>query len=138
VSTFDWYQALEKPSWAPAPPVFGIAWSIIYPIIIVTFGWVFFRTATGRLPWIVALPFALNLVCNLAFTPIQFGLRSNVLAMVDILAVIATLAWAVVAIWPYAPWVGLAQIPYLAWGSFATCLQIAITILNRNGGAGTG
>lgn len=131
MSTFDWYQTLEKPSWAPPAAAFGIAWSIIYPIIFVTFGYVFFKAFRKDIPWIVALPFALNLVLNFAFTPIQFGLRSNVLALLDISAVIVTLVWAVVAIWPHARWVSFAQIPYLAWGLYATALQVSITFLNR-------
>ena len=43
--------------------------------------------ARGRLPFLVALPFAINLVANLIFTPIQFGMRNLPLAAVDILVV---------------------------------------------------
>lgn len=131
MNTFDWYQSLEKPRWAPPASAFGIAWSIIYPIIFVTFGWVFFQAFRRDIPWMVALPFALNLAFNFAFTPIQFGLRNNWLALADILAVIATLIWAVIAVWPHARWVALAQIPYLGWGLYATALQFSITLMNR-------
>jgi len=131
VNTYDWYQALEKPSWAPPASAFGIAWSIIYPIIFVTFGYVFFLAFRREISWLVALPFALNLVFNIAFTPIQFGLRNNGLALLDISLVIVTLVWAVIAVWPHARWVALAQIPYLAWGLYATALQVSITLLNR-------
>lgn len=79
----------------------------------------------------VALPFALNLVLNLAFTPIQFGLKNNALAAVDILLVVGTLIWALVAIWPHLRWVTYANLPYLLWGLFATGLQLTITYLNR-------
>jgi benzodiazapine receptor len=131
VSTYDWYQALDKPRWAPPASAFGIAWSIIYPIIFVSFGWVLVMAVRREISWMVALPFALNIVFNVAFTPIQFGLRGNWLALVDIVLVIVTLVWAVIAIWPHSRWVALAQIPYLAWGSYATALQISITLLNR-------
>jgi len=131
MSTYDWYQNLKKPPWAPPALAFGIAWSILYPIIALSFGWVFVQALRGRFPWTVALPFALNLALNLAFSPIQFGLRSNILAMVDILLVLATLIWAVAAVWPHSKWIALAQIPYLAWGTYATALQIMITVLNR-------
>jgi len=131
VSTYDWYQSLAKPRWAPPASAFGIAWSIIYPIIFVTFGWVFFQAFRREIPSIVVLPFALNLAFNFAFTPIQFGLRNNWLALADILAVIATLIWAVIAIWPHARWVAFAQIPYLGWGLYATALQVSITLMNR-------
>lgn len=131
MSTYDWYQSLDKPSWSPPASAFGIAWSIIYPIIFVTFGWVFYKAIRQDIPWVAALPFALNLVFNFAFTPIQFGLRNNWLALLDISAVIITLVWAVIAIWPHAPWVAFAQIPYLGWGLYATALQTSITLMNR-------
>jgi tryptophan-rich sensory protein len=79
----------------------------------------------------VALPFLLNLIFNLAFTPLQFGLRSNLLTAVDILLVLVTLVWAMMAIYPHARWIAYIQIPYLLWVSFATVLQLTITYLNR-------
>jgi tryptophan-rich sensory protein len=79
----------------------------------------------------VALPFLLNLIFNLAFTPLQFGLRSNLLAAVDILLVLVTLVWAMMVIYPHARWIAYIQIPYLLWVSFATVLQLTITYLNR-------
>jgi translocator protein len=126
-----WYQSLIKPAWAPASSVFGIVWPILYAIIAVSFGTVFYKTFTGKLPWIVALPFVLNLVFNFAFTPLQFGLQNNLLAAIDILLVLGTLIWAMVAIWPHLRWIALVNLPYLIWVSFATTLQLTITYLNR-------
>lgn len=78
----------------------------------------------------IALPFMLNLLFNFSFTPIQFGLKNNLLAAVDILFVLITLIWAIVAIYPHARWIAYAQIPYLLWVSFATVLQLTVTYLN--------
>lgn len=126
----DWYVQLIRPSWAPPAWLFGPVWTVLYAIIAASFGTVFYQAFTGRLPWMVALPFALNLAFNVAFTPIQFGLRNNLLATVDILLVLGTLIWALVAVYPYARWVTYANLPYLAWVCFATVLQITITALN--------
>jgi benzodiazapine receptor len=85
-------------------------------------------------PWMVALPFALNLVFNFSFTYFQFGLKNNLLASIDILLVVGTLIWALIAIWYASPelrWVVYANIPYLLWGTFATVLQLTITYLNK-------
>lgn len=79
----------------------------------------------------VVLPFMLNLIFNFAFTPIQFGLQNNLLASIDVLLVLSTLIWAMVAIYPHARWIAYMQIPYLLWVSFATVLQLTITYLNR-------
>ncbi len=127
------YSTFIRPNWAPPSWLFGPVWTVLYAIITVTFGTVFYKAFTGKLPWMVALPFALNLLFNIAFTPIQFGLKNNLLASVDVVLVVVTLIWAFIAIWNAAPdlrWVVYANVPYLLWGAFATCLQITITYLN--------
>ncbi len=133
MSTYDWYSQLIKPAWAPPAWLFGPVWTVLYGIIALTYGTVFYRAATGKLAWLVALPFALNLIFNLAFTPIQFGLKNNLLASLDILLVVGTLLWALAAVWRASPdlrWVVYVNLPYLLWGVFATALQITITYLN--------
>jgi tryptophan-rich sensory protein len=126
----DWYNALAKPAWTPAPATIGLIWRILYPIIAVSFGFVFVQAIRRRLPWWVALPFAINLAANLLFTPIQFGMRNMPLASVDIVVVWATILWSAAAVWPHYRWVALSQTPYLLWVSVATVLQLSITAMN--------
>ena len=125
-----WYNSLAKPSWTPAPATIGLIWQILYPIILVSFGFVFVQAFRRKLPWFVTIPFAFNLVANLIFTPIQFGLRNLPLASVDILIVWVTIIWMMVSIWSHYRWVALAQLPYLVWVSLATVLQLSITAMN--------
>lgn len=127
---YNWYSMLVKPSWAPPSWVFGPVWTVLYCVIAVLFGMVLYKSITGKIPRMVALPFALNLVFNFAFTPLQFGLQSNILAAIDILLVLGTLIWAMVGVFPHIRWVMYVQIPYLLWVSFATVLQLTITGLN--------
>lgn len=129
--TYNWYSTLMKPSWAPPSWIFGPVWTVLYAIIAVSFGAVFYKTFIGKLSWVVALPFVLNLIFNFAFTPLQFGLKNNGLASIDILLVLATLIWAMIAIWPHFRWVVYINIPYLFWVSFATILQLTITYINK-------
>lgn len=131
MNTYNWYSQLIKPSWSPPSWLFGPVWTFLYIIIAITFGAVFFKASTKQVSWLVALPFALNLVFNFAFTPLQFGLQNNLLAALDILLVLGTLVWALGAIWPHAKWIALANLPYLLWVAFATVLQLTITYLNR-------
>ena len=140
--TDNWYSQIIKPFWAPPAWVFGPVWSVLYVIIAVTFGTVFYKAFIGKIPWIVALPFALNLIFNFAFIPIQFGLKNNLLALFDIILVLVTLVWALFALYEFnlklhietgAPtyaWIIYANIPYLIWVLFATILQLTITYLN--------
>ena len=130
-NTYNWYSTLIKPSWAPPSWLFGPVWMVLYAIIAVSFGTVFYKTLTGKLPWIIALPFALNLIFNFAFTTLQFGLKNNLLAAIDIVLVLATLVWVLIVIYPEIKWIAYANIPYLLWVSYATILQLTITYLNK-------
>jgi benzodiazapine receptor len=126
----EWYNSLAKPSWTPAPATIGLIWQILYPIIVVSFGFVFVQAIRKKVPWLVALPFAINLVANLIFTPIQFGMRNLPLASVDILIVWLTIIWMMVVVWRHYRWVAIAQGPYFVWVSLATVLQLSITAMN--------
>ena len=131
MNTYNWYSQIIKPSWSPPSWLFGLVWTLLYILIAVSFGKVFLMAWKKEIALLVALPFILNLVFNLSFTPLQFGLKNNLLAAIDILLVLGTLIWAMVAIYPHARWIAYIQILYLLWVSFATVLQLTITYLNR-------
>jgi tryptophan-rich sensory protein len=126
----EWYNSLAKPNWTPSPATIGLIWTLLYPVIVISFGFVFLRAFQGKFPRIVAVPFAINLVANFLFMPIFSGLRNVPLAAVDIQIVWVTIIWCVVAVWPHFKWVAVAQGPYFVWVSLATVLQMSITWLN--------
>ncbi len=128
----QWYQTLIKPVWAPPSWIFGPVWSVLYVVIAISFCSVFYRAWRKEIPTSVVWPFVLNLCANFAFTPLQFGLQNNVLALIDICIVLATIVWAMKAVYPHMRWVAFAQIPYLLWVTFATVLQFTITVLNAS------
>lgn len=130
METYSWYQQLVKPDWAPPRWLFGPVWTLLYAVIALTYAYVGIQFFKGKISFFVVLPFILNLVFNFAFTPIQFGLKNNLLASTDILLTLITLIWALVAIWPHNQLVTISNIPYLLWVCFATVLQLTITYLN--------
>ncbi len=130
MDAFFWYQSLLKPSWAPVPEVFQPVWLVLYIIIFISYGIVFYNIYEKKLPNNYAWPFVLNLLFNFLFTPLQFGLRNNLIASVDIVLILATLVWCFIAIGQDKRWVVYVNIPYFIWVMFATVLQISITILN--------
>lgn len=130
MKTYEWYSQLTKPFFAPPSWIFGPVWSVLYIIIAISFcyaGYLFFRK---KFSFVVILPFILNLIFNVLFTPIQFGLKNLTLASVDILLVLITLVWAIIAIYPHKKWITYVNIPYLLWICFATVLQLSITFIN--------
>lgn len=132
MDTKMWYAELVKPLWAPPSYLFGPVWSVLYIVIAITYGTVVYKVIKGEWPAVILIPFGLNLLFNLIFSPIQFGLQNNFLASIDIILILSTLIWAMAVIWPYVKWIALANIPYLLWVAFATILQLTITYLNWN------
>ena len=130
MSWIEWYDNLAKPLWTPAPATIGLIWMLLYPVIVISFGFVFLKAFQGKVPRSLAVPFAINLVANLLFMPIFSGMRSVPLAAVDILIVWGTIIWCVVAVWPHFKSVAVAQGPYFVWVSIATVLQMSITWMN--------
>jgi tryptophan-rich sensory protein len=129
--SYNWYSTLIRPTWAPPSYLFGPVWTFLYALIAISFSKVFIMFYQKQIPFIVLLPFVLNLIFNFSFTYFQFGLKNNLFAAIDIILVLTTIIWAMVAIYPYAKWITYIQIPYLLWVSFATILQLTITYLNR-------
>lgn len=130
MNTYTKYTTYIKPDWAPPAWLFEPVWTILYAVIAVSFGYIIYKWWKGEISWKMVLPFKLNLLFNLLFTPIQFGLQNNTLAAVDILLILGTLLWSMTIIWKKYTWVALVNVPYLAWVSFATVLQLTITYLN--------
>lgn len=130
MQNYEWYQELVRPAFAPPAWIFGPVWSFLYLLIVISFGYVFYLAYHHKVSWKVALPFILNIIFNLAFTPLEFGLQNLTLGSIDVLLVLFTLVWGIVAIYPKAKWVAYLQIPYLLWVSFASVLQLTVNYLN--------
>lgn len=125
------YANYTKPRWAPPAWLFGPVWTLLYVLIAISFGYVGYLYVSGAVSLGIVAPFALNLILNVAFTTLQFRFRAFVLAALDAVLILATLIWALVAIYPIAAWVAYLNLPYLAWVCFATVLQLAVTALNK-------
>ena len=125
----DTYAKLNKPAWAPPAWLFPIVWTVLYILIVISFGYLFWLGSIGTIGWGIMIPLILNLVFNLLYFPLQFWWKVTWLATLDVLLVLATLIWAMVMIFLQAPqdsWTGYVLIPYLLWVLFATGLQLYI------------
>lgn len=127
--TGAWYASLAKPAWNPPRWVFGPVWTVLYALMGVAAWRVWkargFAGARGAL----AL-FGVQLVLNVLWSVLFFGMRRPDLALVDVLllwiAVLATL----VAFWRVRRVAGWMLAPYLAWVTFAAALNYAIVRMN--------
>ncbi|MFA4931030.1 MAG: TspO/MBR family protein [Patescibacteria group bacterium] len=130
MAPIEWYDNLIKPDWAPPASLFGLVWTILYIIILVSFTYAVWLYFSGKIKRKLLLPFFLNLIFNLIFPSLQFGLHNLWLGMFDIIFIIITLVWIMHNIYPRSKFIYYAQFPYLLWVIFAGCLQLAVIILN--------
>jgi tryptophan-rich sensory protein len=126
-SVRDWYPTIAKPAWTPPSWVFGPVWTELYAMMALA-GWLIWR----RAGWCSALVwFAAQLALNAAWSPVFFGMHRIGLALVNIVLLWLAIAGTTVAFWRVMPVSGVLFVPYLAWVSFATALNLAIWRLNR-------
>lgn len=124
-----WFDALEKPALMPPGWLFGVAWTILYVLMGLALAIVLHaRGAKGRGPAIAL--FLVQLVMNLAWSPLFFRAHQVGSALILILALIVVVA---ITIWVFdrvRRIAGLLLLPYLAWLCFASFLNYEIGRLN--------
>ncbi|MGW6872446.1 TspO/MBR family protein [Streptomyces xanthophaeus] len=123
------YGALERPSWAPPSWLFGPVWTLLYATIAVS-AWLVWRhpdrhQVRGALTW-----WWVQLVLNLAWTPLFFAARQYGLALLDITLLLAALGMTIVGFRRLSVTAAVLLIPYLGWVAFATALNASIWQLN--------
>jgi tryptophan-rich sensory protein len=124
-----WFDALEKPALMPPGWLFGVAWTILYILMGLALAIVLHaRGAKGR--GLAITLFLIQLLMNLAWSPLFFRAHQVGSALVLILALIVVVA---ITIWLFARIrrvAGLLLLPYLAWLAFASFLNYEIGRLN--------
>jgi benzodiazapine receptor len=126
-----WYASLVKPSFNPPGWVFGPVWTALY-ILMGIAAWLVWRSGSLAEPPVrnALLLFLVQLSLNALWSFLFFGLRSPLLALADILALLAAILATIAAFRPISPMAARLMVPYLAWVSFATVLNAAIWKLN--------
>ncbi|GAB11512.1 putative TspO/MBR family protein [Gordonia araii NBRC 100433] len=128
-SAAEEYQRLDQPSWAPPSWVFGPVWTALYVLMAVA-AWLVWRAQPSwRNPAIVL--YGVQLLLNLAWSPLFFGLEWRGLALVDIIVLDLAVAATIVLFWRANRLAATLLIPYLAWILFATALNYSVWMLNN-------
>ncbi len=130
-SVSSWYPGLLKPSWNPPNWLFGPVWTVLY-ILMGVAAFLVWRERTG-VPEVrsALILFAVQLLFNLGWSVIFFGLRRIGWALIEIAVTWVLILATMVAFYRVRPAAGWLLLPYQLWASFATLLNGAIWWLNR-------
>lgn len=124
------YQALRTPSWAPPSWLFGPVWSALYAMIAVS-GWLVWRRAGSLRAASAPLGvYAVQLLLNLAWTPLFFGAARYGTALVEIVVLLVAILVTIVLFSRIHRVAALLLVPYAGWTLFATALNGSIWLLN--------
>jgi len=128
-SVGTWYQTLAKPAFNPPNWIFAPVWTALYFMMAVA-GWrVWRRDGLRRAGWALSL-FALQLVLNLAWSILFFGMRSIGGALIEIVVLLLAILATTAVFWQRDRLAGMLFVPYAGWVAFATVLNAALWRLN--------
>lgn len=126
-----WFYTLQKPTWNPPAYLFGPVWTTLYLLMGISLGIVWNNKATERNKRNAYLLFAAQLFLNFWWSIFFFHFQSPLFALVDISLMIITIVLTIVSFSHFSNTASWLLVPYIAWVSFATILNIAIWNLNR-------
>jgi len=126
-----WYAGLKKPTFTPPNSVFGPIWITLYLLmgIAVFLVW---REGLGQEGVTIAFViFWAQLVLNILWSVIFFGLKSLFGGMVMILLLWIAILINIITFFGVSPLAGWLLIPYIIWVSIAANLNVQVWKLNR-------
>ncbi len=126
----EWYASLIKPALAPPSWVFGPVWVSLFALMGVASFLVWQKGLEQSKVKIALSLFIVQLILNVAWSAVFFGLRDPGMAFVEIIILWIAIFAAIVAFAKVSKTAAFLLLPYLAWVSFASYLNFAIWSLN--------
>jgi len=133
-----WYQTI-KPSITPPNYVFPIAWGILFFMIALSlyFAWTNAKkrpetkfparrkltSFLAKQKKIVAAVFGINLVLNVLWSALYFGMKNPLLGFCDIVLLWISILAMIIALWKIDRISSYLLVPYFLWVSFASVLN---------------
>ncbi len=127
--TRTWYPTIAKPSWTPPSWLFGPVWTALYLAMGVA-AWRVWRIGGFRSARAALGLFLAQLAVNGLWSPVFFAWHRIGLAVIVIGVLWLLIVATIVAFRRHDRAAALLLLPYLAWVSFASCLNFAIWRLN--------
>ena len=126
-----WYAGLKKPAFTPPNSVFGPIWITLYLLMGIAVFAVWREGLNQEGVTIAFTVFWVQLVLNVLWSVIFFGLKSLLGGAVMILLLWIAILVNIITFFGVSPIAGGLLIPYIVWVSIAANLNRQIWILNR-------
>jgi translocator protein len=127
-SVNTWYLQLQRPEWTPPNWVFGPVWTCLYLMMAIS-AWLVWRASGASAGFALTL-FAIQLVLNILWSILFFGMRKVGPAFGEILLLWMMIIATAVAFYPISLLAAWLLIPYIVWVVFASYLNFRIWQMN--------
>lgn len=129
-SVNDWFTTLDKPVFNPPSWVFAPVWTLLYILMGVAFGIVWAKGTYHAWVKTAMYHFGFQLLFNLLWSVVFFGLQSPLFALLVIIALLIVLALTIKWFKIVHPVAAYLLIPYFIWVLYAAALNFEIWRLN--------
>ncbi len=127
---YNYYKEIIKPSLAPPPIFYGIAWSIIYILVAFTIYSVIRSYKINEIPSSYKKTLIINYIFNQSFTLVFFGLNNNFLGFASCLGTLLSTLFLFEETETLIGKKKFILIPYILLSIFACILSLSIYLLN--------
>ncbi len=125
-----WYAGLAKPFFAPPNWLFGPAWTTLYILMGIALFLILLKW-TGKASEKKAVGFfGMQLVLNIFWSFLFFALQNPLLAFIEIIVMWFAILATILSFYKISKPAAYLLIPYIAWVSFASILNLSIWFLN--------
>lgn len=125
-----WYAGVIKPSFNPPNWIFGPVWITLFLMMGISV-WLIWQKGIQNQEIKIALAvFAFQLILNIVWSLIFFGLQSPGRALIEIIFLWLAILVTIFRFFPLSSLAAWLLVPYLLWVSFAAVLNFSIWRLN--------
>ena len=125
-----WYAALNKPWFTPPNAAFGPVWTILYILMGLAL-FLIWRSPRTRTRDIGIALFAAQLIVNVVWTLVFFGLQNTLYGLLTIVPLWILIAATIYQFYKVDRRASYLLVPYIVWVTIATALNASVYLLNR-------
>ena len=129
-SISSWYTTLNKPSFNPPNWLFGPVWTLLFILMGIATGIVWFKSEKYSHAKVALTFFIIQLCLNGLWSYSFFYFQNPLLGLVNIVLLLVFIVFTIKWYLRVDKTAGYLLYPYLAWVSFATVLNFNIWVLN--------
>jgi len=126
-----WYASLNQPLFNPPNWIFGPVWTALYIIMGISL-FLIWKLEAGKERNQAILIFIIQLILNFCWSFFFFYFKMIGLALADIVLLWVLIFIMLIRFFKLKPMAAYINIPYLLWVTFATVLNVAYFLLNRD------